>query len=122
MSAPSLRPMRATDMVKQTKYVIPQFFGVVVVLEGRDIGSGSIVWGDDGRAYLCLEITEELRQKPVFMVKVARDLIAAAIKANGELFTIEDKEEPTSERFLAFLGFTPTGESRDGERVLQWLR
>lgn len=108
-------------MVKQSRLILPKFFGVVVVSdEGKDIGSGSVVWGIKGRPYLSLEITDELRQKPVFMVKAAKQLIAQAIEEDGELFTIEDKDEPTSPRFLSFLGFVPTGEEIQGERVLKW--
>lgn len=117
----TLRKMTARDMVKNSLYIIPKFFGVVVVKDGRDIGSGSVVWGDGGLAYLCLEITDELRQYPIFMVKTAKSLIEGAT-LSGELFTIEDKEEPTAPRFLEFLGFKPTGEVKDGERILSWRK
>lgn len=110
--------MRARDVVKFTKICVPQFFGVVAVEDGEDIGHCAIIWGDKGRPYMCLEITEKLRQKPVFMVKVAKDVINAAIQS-GELFALEDKEEPTSQRLLAFLGFRDTGEVMNGERVLR---
>lgn len=123
MKMPSLRRMRAADMVKQSKFTLPRFFGVVVVSDdGREIGSGSVVWGIKGRPYLSLEITDELRQKPVFMVKAAKQLIEQAIEEAGEVFTIEDKDEPTAPRFLSFLGFVPTGENVQGERVLKWQR
>lgn len=120
MSQPTLRKMRAVDMVKHSKFVIPQFFGVVVELDGKEIGSGAIVWGVGERFYLCLEITDELRRKPVFMVKVARNLIDAAITAKNELFVIEDDDEPTSKRFLEYLGFKPTDETIEGKRILRW--
>lgn len=119
---PETRPMRRTDMVKESRFIVPKFVGVVVMHEGRDIGSGSIVWGDDDRPYLSLRITDELRKFPVFMVKTARKLIEATIQVNGELYTLEDKEEPTAPRFLEFLGFVDTGETIQGERVLKWQR
>ena len=120
MGEPTLRKMRAVDMVKLSKIVLPKFFGVVVMMDGSEIGSGSIVWGDEGRAYLCLENTEKLRRKPIFMVKTSKDLIGAALEAGVELFSVEAANEPTSKRFMEFLGFKPTGELKNGERVLKW--
>jgi hypothetical protein len=114
--------MRASDVVKQSKFVLPKFFGVVVLEGDREIGSGCVVWGVKNRPYLSLEITPELRTNPIFMVKAARQLIKEAIEEAGELFTIEDKDEPTAPRFLSFLGFEPTGEEIQGERVLKWQR
>lgn len=122
MSEPVLRKMRAVDMVKISKIVLPKFFGVVVMMDDCEIGSGSIVWGDEDRAYLCLEITEKLRQKPIFMVKTAKDLINAALEVGVELFSVESAKELTSKRFLEFLGFKPTGELKNGERVLKWQK
>lgn len=118
---PTLRPMRASDMIKQSKYILPKFYGVVAELDGEEIGSCSVVWGDKGRAYLSLESTDKLKQKPVFMIKVVRSLIEGATKS-GDLYTIEDKDEPTSRRLLEFLGFRPTGEDINGERILSWQR
>lgn len=120
MGTPTLRKMRAVDMVKLSKITIPKFYGVVVVDDGEEIGSGAIVWGDGGRAYLCLEITERLRQKPVFMVRTAKALINAAKETGVELYSVEAVSEKTSERFMSFLGFKPTGETKNGERVLKW--
>ena len=120
MGEPTLRRMRAVDMVKLSKITLPKFFGLVVMMDGDEIGSGSIVWGDENRAYLCLEITEKLRQKPIFMVKTAKALINAALEAGVELFSVEAASEPTSIRFMEFLGFKPTDEMKKGERVLKW--
>ena len=117
------RRMRARDMAEQAKYVLPKFYGEVVVKDGRDIGSVSIVWmPHDRRPFLCLQITDELRKAPVFLVKIGKRFIAAAMSTEGQLFTLEDKEEPTSRRFLEYLGFKPTGETIEGERVLTWQK
>lgn len=115
------RKMRARDMVRFSRYVLPKFFGEMVMNDGREIGAVAIVWKDT-RAFLCLEITDELRRFPVFLVKIGHRFINAAIAAGCELFTLEDKEEVTSKRFLEFLGFADTGEVIDGERVLQWRK
>lgn len=117
MNQVSLRTMRATDMVKYSRYVLPRFYGVVVMRGTREIGAGAIVWGDKGRPYLSLEITEELRGLPIFMTKVAKSLIKAALVAGGEIYTIEDSGEPTSARWLERLGFRPTDERINGDRL-----
>jgi uncharacterized protein (DUF736 family) len=119
---PALRVMRATDMVRFTRYALPKFYGVVVMMDGAEIGAGAIVWGDKGRAYLCLEISDALRKKPIFMTKVAHSLIAGATSGGGELFTVEDAEEPTSPEWLSRLGFVDTGEKIGKERVLSWRK
>ncbi len=116
---PSLREMRPTDVVKYTKYCVPKYYGVVVVEDGKDIGAGAVVWGDGNRAFLSLEITPELRKHPVFMHRVAKSLTKAGSKT-GELYTIEDSGEPTAPKWLERLGFRPTGELMNGERVLRY--
>ena len=75
-------PRADADLLKQA---------LVVMMDGEEIGSGSIVWGDGNRAYLCLEITEKLRQKPIFMVKTAKALINAALEAGVELFAFREQ-------------------------------
>jgi hypothetical protein len=115
---PSLREMRPTDMVKFSKYCIPKYYGVIAVEDGKDIGAAAIVWGDKDRAYLSLEITDELRKHPAFMHRVAKKLTKAGSQT-GELFTIEDADEPSAAKWLERLGFRPTGELINGERVLR---
>lgn len=119
---PKLREMRATDMVRFSRVKLPQFYGVVVELDGREIGAAAVFWGDkkDRRPFLCLEITDELRTRPLFMNRVGKAIIAAAVKASGRLYTIESADEPTASRWLNWLGFEPTGETIKGERVLRW--
>ena len=119
MSEPSLRRMTAMDVVRIVKVAVPKFYGVVAVLNGKDIGSAVIVWGDKERFYLCLEITDALREKPVFMFKVAKSLVKAGVAATGELYAIEQADEPTAPKLLERLGFKPTDELANGERVLK---
>lgn len=116
----SLREMRPTDMVKFSKYGMPRYYGVMLQEDGEDIGAGAIVWGDKDRPFLCLEITDRLRARPSFMHRVAKKLVYAGVQACGELFVIEEKDEPTSPKWLDRLGFKPTGELMNGERLLQW--
>lgn len=118
---PETRRMLARDMVKLSKYVLPRFYGEVVLHEGREIGAVSVVWVDR-KPVLCLNMTDELRKFPVFLVKLGHRFIEEAVRDYGELFTVEEPEEPTSQRFLDFLGFTDTGEFIEGRRLLKWQR
>lgn len=120
MSAPSLRLMRARDMVKHSRYVVPRFAGVVAEIEGREIGAAAIVIGIGNRPFLSLEITEDLRRFPVFMHKTARQLTDVGVSQLGELYAIESSREPGAGRWLRRLGFLPTDERIDGERVYKW--
>ena len=117
MSGLRLREMRARDMVKHSRYIVPRFFGVVAELDGKEIGAAAIVIGVGQRPFLSLEITDELRRFPVFMHRTARDLTAAGVSQLGELYAIESASEPGAGRWLQRLGFAPTEEFIGGERV-----
>lgn len=117
----TLRPMKNRDMARLAKYQLPKFFGVVFVEDGKDIGSGAVVF-DQGRALLSLEITDELRQKPLQIIKVGKKLIEGATQNGGELFAVQQDDEPTAGRLLGFLGFKPTNEMKNGGRIYQWQR
>lgn len=120
MSAPSLRDMRARDMVKHSRYTVPRFAGVVAELEGREVGAAAIVIGLGNRPFLSLEITDELRRFPVFMHRTALQLTEAGVSQLGELYAIEDAREPGAGKWLRRLGFLPTDERIGGERVYKW--
>ena len=120
MATPELRDMRATDIVKHSRYVVPRFAGVVAEIDGREIGAAAIVIGDGGRPFLCLEISDELRRYPNFMHRVALKMTQAGVEQMGSLYTIMDENEPTSERWLNRLGFADTGETVEGRKVFKW--
>jgi hypothetical protein len=109
--------MRARDMVKHSRFILPRFAGVVAELDGQEIGAAAIVIGDKGRAFLSLEITDRLRRFPKFMHRTARQLTEAGVSQLGELYAIESAKEPGAGRWLQRLGFVPTDEMIGGERV-----
>lgn len=109
--------MRARDMVKFSRYTVPRFAGVVAEIDGEEIGAAAIVIGVGGRPFLSLEITDKLRRFPVFMHRTARQLTDLGVSQLGELYAIEDTRETGAGRWLQRLGFVPTDERIDGERV-----
>jgi hypothetical protein len=115
---PDLRPMRATDMVRFSRFGIPKFYGVIASIEGEYIGAAAIVWRLD-RPFLCLQATEKLKKMPIFMTKFARKMIAAGTHGGAELFAMEDPKEPGAAKWLHLLGFSPIGEEIEGSRVLR---
>jgi hypothetical protein len=118
MSAPKLRTMRARDMVKHSRFIIPRFAGVVAELDGREIGAASIVIGDGQRPFLSMEMTDEiLRKFPIFMHRTARMITEVGLSQLGELYAIESSREPGAGRWLRRLGFVPTEEFIGGERI-----
>ncbi len=119
---PILRPARARDVVRFSKYVLPRFVGVVAELEGAFIGAGVVIWGDGNRPFLCLEITDELRKRPKFLHRTTLDLINAVAPNVDFLYTMESAKEPTANRWLRRLGFQDTGETLNGERVMSWRK
>jgi hypothetical protein len=117
MSGPKLRDMRAVDMVKHSRWTVPKFAGVVAELEGQEIGCGCIVIGHQGRPFLSLQITDELRRFPTFLHRVALKLTRAGVTQLGTIYAIADNDEPGADKWLRRLGFTPTDEVINGERV-----
>lgn len=117
---PTLRKARAQDVIRFSKWSVPRFVGVVAELDGQFIGSGVVVWGDKNRPILCLEITEELRKRPVFLHKTTLDLMHAVASSVDVLYTMQSRNEPTAGRWLERLGFKDTGETVNGERLLSW--
>lgn len=116
-----IRPMRARDIVKFSRFHIPEFIGYIgETSEGEFLGAVAIVWGKNDRAYLCLELTEAIRRKPILMNKWGKAMIRAAKEAGCELYTIESANEPTASRWLKRLGFVPTGEFQGSEGVWKW--
>ena len=120
MSGLRVREMRARDMVKHSRYIVPRFFGLVAELDGREIGAASIVIGHSNRPFLSLDMAEELRRFPLLMHRLAKQMVAAGVSQLGELYAIEAKAEPKAERWLLRLGFRPIGEKINGERVFKW--
>lgn len=117
MSEPSLRIMRARDMVKFSRYTVPRFAGVVAELDGQEIGAAAIVIGIGGRPFLSAEFSDCLRRFPVFMHRTAKRLTELGVSQLGELYAIETSSEAGAGRWLERLGFVPTKEKIDGERV-----
>ncbi len=122
MSAPSLRPARARDIVRFSKYVLPRFVGLIGEVDGRFVGAAVVVWGDKGRPFLCFEITPELRKHPKFIHQTALAVINAVAPNVDFLYTMESSSEPTANRWLRRLGFHDTGEALNGERVMIWRK
>lgn len=109
--------MRARDMVRYSRYTVPRFAGVIVELDGVEIGAGAIVIGIGGRPFLSLEITDTLRRFPVFLHKTGKRLADAGVSQLGELYAIESSKEPGAGRWLQRLGFVLTDELISGEKV-----
>ena len=119
MSGPKLRDMRARDMVKLSRYTVPRFAGVIVELGDEEIGAAAIVIGIGGRPFLSAEISDKLRRFPVFMHRTARWITELGVSQLGELYAIENTDEITADRWLRRLGFVPTDERIEGERVFR---
>ncbi len=121
MSAPEYRTMRAVDMAKLAKVILPQFVGWVFLLDGKEIGYGCVLWAEDGRAFLTFDWTDDLKCFPVFMHKMAQRIIRAGLTAGPDLYAAESVTEPGAAKWLRRLGFKPTDEIlKSGERVMKF--
>ena len=116
-----IREARADDILRFSRYTIPQFIGLVAEEDGRFIGACVVVWRDK-RPILCLELTQELRRRRVFLHRCAAVFIGTVAKSLDVLYTMESPAEPTANRWLRRLGFEDTGELLNGERLFQWRK
>lgn len=119
MNGLSIRPMRNRDFARFAKRLVPDFVGYIAEMDGEEIGAGAIVW-QSGRPFLCFDPKEALLKMPVRLHRFAKKFIAAAIKANGELYTVETANEPRAGKWLRCLGFCPTDEILNGQKVWKW--
>ena len=112
----SLRPARARDVVKVTRYIMPKFAGVVAEEDGETIGTGLVIF-IEGRAMVTFDKSERMRQMPRLVSRIGFNLVKAARQACGEVFVVQDSREEGSARWLEKLGFKPTDEIISGEKV-----
>lgn len=112
----SLRPARARDVVKVTKYGLPKFAGVVAEENGETIGIGLILFIDK-RAMVTFDKSDRIREMPRLMTRIGFSLVKAGLAACGEVYVMEDRRETGSAKWLSRLGFKPTDERIAGETV-----
>lgn len=121
MSALEIRPMRYRDMARfSPRYLPDDFVGLVGETDGDLVGAVCILVLD--RPILCFEITPALRNRRFLLHRMAKMMVRAGLSAFDQLWTQQDLSEPTSERWLRRLGFSPSDEYRNGERLWQQSR
>ncbi len=118
----NLRPARASDVVKFTRYLVPEHFVGIVCEEGGEvIGLGAIIWGDLGRPWVVLDVTPQMREKKLTLHRVGQWIVRAGSQVCGDLYVMQGEDE-TAGRWLHRLGFRPTGETHRGKAVLKWQK
>ncbi len=111
----AIRPARARDVVRFSRYKLPQhFIGLAAESAGEVLGVGVIIF-QSGRAFACFE--QAGRLPAIMLHRMGRKLIRAA-SATGELFAQCEGED----RWLVRLGFQPTDEVLHGARVYRYER
>lgn len=91
--------------------------GVAADIDG--VLAGVAGWYPVGaRVYVFSTVTPELKARPLFLARAARDVLAS-LPADG--VCVADPKEPGSRRFLEWLGWRHAGSTRDGE-AYEWRR
>lgn len=118
-----VRDARPTDVQKFCRIIAPKWFiGIVAEDDGDVIGAGWVVWGDENKPWVCFEGDTEIKEHKTLIARWSLKLIRAAQQVCNELYTIEDQADLQGSRWLEWLGFTDTGETRQGNRVLKWQK
>lgn len=107
-SRPETRPATEADLIafyggKPTSTIK----AVVVELNGEPIGIGGIEFYQGKQIAFCW-VKPELKVFPLTIIRAAREFLK--MSKGGPLIAFGDEEEPSSDRFLKHLGFTPAGE------------
>lgn len=111
-----LREMRPTDLVKLTKLISPMFiYGQVAEVDGEIVGGGCVVYGRMGRPWACLHGSDDVKVRPVTVVKAMIAGLKECQKHVPEIYAMQENE-----RLLKWLGFKETGEEIDGHKVMKW--
>ena len=116
-----IREARASDVVQFSKYFCPRnFVGTAAEKDGEVIGLGWVVFDDNGAGWVCFEALPELLEQKVRIARASIRLVKAAQSVCHELFALEDEESLGGSRWLQWLGFEATNETRNGLRVMKW--
>lgn len=110
------------DMVRLSKYRLPQFVGKVAELDGEFYCACCIIWGEDKRPFLCFDASEKFPKAATFLHRQARLFIQEVAQVLDVIYTLESSDIPTATTWIRRLGFEPTNEVLNGERVLSWRR
>jgi len=111
---------KPTDLVKRTKYMLPDHFvGYVFENDGEFVGMCWAGWDKQQRPFLFCELTEEGRKYKYRIARWSRRFLDALQAVCDELYTIEDNREPGSTEWIEWLGFKPTDERVGGMRVMK---
>jgi len=89
--------------------------------DGRVIGIGGLGFPVNLPVFMWSTITDELRALPVTLHKVGKRVVEDARSMGIKvMYATTDEGFDAAERWIKRLGFTPTGEVRDGKKVHVW--
>lgn len=113
---------RATDIVKRTKFILPDhYIGYVIEQNDQFMGMGWAMWDKDERPFVFFEIADEAREYKYRIGRWSRRFLAVLKNTCDVVYTLEDKREPGSQKWIEWLGFKPTEEVIEGMRVMKCL-
>ena len=112
---------RATDIVRKTRFLLPDHFVGYVFYEddGRQVGMCWAGWDTRGRPFLFCELEDEGRKYKYRIARWSKRFVDVLETVCDELYTIEDDEEPGAAKWIEWLGFTETDERINGQRVMK---
>lgn len=117
------RLARPTDVVKRTRYILPDHFvGYVFEDDGKWVGMAMALWDKDNRPFLFFEIADEARGWKFKIGRWSARFVDAMKAVCDELYVMEDQDEPGSTRWIEWLGFRATDEIINGHRVMRYDR
>ena len=116
-----VRRARAVDIQKLVRFMVPdRFIGNVVEKDGEYMGMGFIVWSRDDKAFVFFDVADVGRKHKMTIMRWSLKFLDAAKSLHPELYTLQDPNEPTAEKWITWLGFQYTGEVLKGHRVWKW--
>lgn len=104
-----VRPATREDVIRNYGSCDFTLFAYVGELNGDIVGFGGVVLAG-GRAIAFYEIDDRLRERPVFLTKMALLVLRRARQAgHRHIFCIPEPGEPRARPWLEKIGFVDTG-------------
>lgn len=112
---------RATDIVRKTRFVMPDHFVGYVFYkdDGRQVGMCWCGWDVRNRPFLFCELEPEGRKYKYRIGRWSKRFMDLVSTVCDEVYTLEDTREEGSTEWIEWLGFEPTDERVNGMRVMK---
>lgn len=119
MTNVTLRAFKPEDAVHDGKVMTWEHWGSTALIDGSVAACGGL-HRFDGQLWIFFDIKDERARQPTLLHRRALALLKEAASLGEPIYAHRDRRSPSSGRWLARLGFRPTGSTSFGYEVWAW--